>query len=192
MAAPHGRPARSPPRRVGSPRQRGDLSRRSGRQRHRGLLRPAERDLDLAGWPGRDGHAGARSTVSRRQFGPAPGQACREARASATSICQVGALEAAEAFYAGLLGLDVICRYPGATFLSSGAITTTSRPTSGTAAALLYAPSPRPDWRTSNSSPTGRVRGRALAPGAGAGYRSQPGAPVAARSLGHVHHPGDP
>lgn len=33
---------------------------------------------------------------------------------------QVGALEAAEAFYAGTLGLDVTCRYPGATFYSSG------------------------------------------------------------------------
>jgi catechol 2,3-dioxygenase len=33
---------------------------------------------------------------------------------------QVGALETAEGFYAGLLGLDVVCRYPGATFLSSG------------------------------------------------------------------------
>jgi catechol 2,3-dioxygenase len=29
-------------------------------------------------------------------------------------------LEPAESFYAGLLGLDVVCRYPGATFLSSG------------------------------------------------------------------------
>jgi catechol 2,3-dioxygenase len=33
---------------------------------------------------------------------------------------QVGVLEPAESFYAGLLGLDVVCRYPGATFLSSG------------------------------------------------------------------------
>jgi catechol 2,3-dioxygenase len=33
---------------------------------------------------------------------------------------QVGALEPAEGFYAGLLGLEVVCRYPGATFLSSG------------------------------------------------------------------------
>ncbi len=33
---------------------------------------------------------------------------------------QVGALEPAERFYADLLGLDVVCRYPGATFLSSG------------------------------------------------------------------------
>jgi catechol 2,3-dioxygenase len=33
---------------------------------------------------------------------------------------QVGALEPSERFYAGLLGLDVVCRYPGATFLSSG------------------------------------------------------------------------
>jgi catechol 2,3-dioxygenase len=33
---------------------------------------------------------------------------------------QVGALEPAEAFYAGLLGYDVVSRYPGATFLSSG------------------------------------------------------------------------
>jgi len=33
---------------------------------------------------------------------------------------QVGALEPADGFYSGLLGLDVICRYPGATFLSSG------------------------------------------------------------------------
>lgn len=33
---------------------------------------------------------------------------------------QVGALDAAERFYAGRLGLDVVCRYPGATFLSSG------------------------------------------------------------------------
>lgn len=33
---------------------------------------------------------------------------------------QVGALEPAERFYAGVLGLDVACRYPGATFFSSG------------------------------------------------------------------------
>lgn len=33
---------------------------------------------------------------------------------------QVGELEPAEGFYAGLLGLDVVCRYPGATFMSSG------------------------------------------------------------------------
>ncbi|WP_445503752.1 VOC family protein [Microvirga sp. G4-2] len=33
---------------------------------------------------------------------------------------QVGALDPAERFYAGLLGLDVVCRYPGAAFLSSG------------------------------------------------------------------------
>jgi catechol 2,3-dioxygenase len=33
---------------------------------------------------------------------------------------QVGALEASDAFYAGKLGLDIVCRYPGATFLSSG------------------------------------------------------------------------
>jgi catechol 2,3-dioxygenase len=33
---------------------------------------------------------------------------------------QVGALEPAEGFYAGLLGLEMVCRYPGATFLSSG------------------------------------------------------------------------
>lgn len=33
---------------------------------------------------------------------------------------QVGDLRRAEAFYAGVLGLDVACRYPGATFLSSG------------------------------------------------------------------------
>ncbi|GEO13712.1 glyoxalase [Microvirga aerophila] len=33
---------------------------------------------------------------------------------------QVGALEPAEGFYAGLLGLEVVCRYPGATFLGSG------------------------------------------------------------------------
>lgn len=33
---------------------------------------------------------------------------------------QVGALEPAESFYAGLLGLEVVCRYPGATFFSSG------------------------------------------------------------------------
>ncbi|MBJ6128363.1 VOC family protein [Microvirga splendida] len=33
---------------------------------------------------------------------------------------QVGALDLSDRFYAGLLGLDVVCRYPGATFLSSG------------------------------------------------------------------------
>jgi catechol 2,3-dioxygenase len=33
---------------------------------------------------------------------------------------QVGALEPSDRFYAGLLGLDVVCNYPGATFLSSG------------------------------------------------------------------------
>lgn len=33
---------------------------------------------------------------------------------------QVGALEPSDHFYADLLGLDVVCRYPGATFLSSG------------------------------------------------------------------------
>jgi catechol 2,3-dioxygenase len=33
---------------------------------------------------------------------------------------QVGALDPADGFYAGLLGLEVVCRYPGATFLSSG------------------------------------------------------------------------
>ena len=33
---------------------------------------------------------------------------------------QVGALEPAERFYAGLLGFDVTCRYPGATFFGSG------------------------------------------------------------------------
>ncbi len=33
---------------------------------------------------------------------------------------QVGALEAAERFYAKLLGFDVMCRYPGALFLGSG------------------------------------------------------------------------
>jgi catechol 2,3-dioxygenase len=33
---------------------------------------------------------------------------------------QVGALEHAESFYSALLGLEVVCRYPGATFLSSG------------------------------------------------------------------------
>ncbi|PZQ13708.1 MAG: glyoxalase [Ancylobacter novellus] len=32
---------------------------------------------------------------------------------------QAGALDAAEAFYAGLLGLDVTCRYPGATFYAA-------------------------------------------------------------------------
>jgi catechol 2,3-dioxygenase len=33
---------------------------------------------------------------------------------------QVGALEPAERFYVGLLGFDVMCRYPGATFLGAG------------------------------------------------------------------------
>jgi catechol 2,3-dioxygenase len=33
---------------------------------------------------------------------------------------QVGALEPSEGFYAGLLGFDVMTRYPGATFLGSG------------------------------------------------------------------------
>lgn len=33
---------------------------------------------------------------------------------------RVGALDAAEEFYAGTLGLDVACRYPGATFFGSG------------------------------------------------------------------------
>ncbi len=33
---------------------------------------------------------------------------------------QVGEFAAAEAFYAGALGLDITCRYPGATFYSSG------------------------------------------------------------------------
>jgi catechol 2,3-dioxygenase len=33
---------------------------------------------------------------------------------------QVGALDASDRFYAGKLGLDIVCRYPGATFLSSG------------------------------------------------------------------------
>ena len=33
---------------------------------------------------------------------------------------QVGALEAAEAFYGALLGFDVTCRYPGGTFFGSG------------------------------------------------------------------------
>ncbi|WP_264048472.1 VOC family protein [Methylobacterium flocculans] len=33
---------------------------------------------------------------------------------------QVGDLDATERFYAGLLGLDVMCRYPGALFLGSG------------------------------------------------------------------------
>lgn len=33
---------------------------------------------------------------------------------------QVGALDEAERFYSGLLGFDVVCRYPGATFYSSG------------------------------------------------------------------------
>jgi catechol 2,3-dioxygenase len=33
---------------------------------------------------------------------------------------QVGALEPAERFYAGLLGFEVTCRYPGATFFGSG------------------------------------------------------------------------
>jgi catechol 2,3-dioxygenase len=33
---------------------------------------------------------------------------------------QVGALDPADGFYAGVLGLEVVCRYPGATFLSSG------------------------------------------------------------------------
>ena len=33
---------------------------------------------------------------------------------------QVGALDAAERFYADLLGFDVMCRYPGATFLGAG------------------------------------------------------------------------
>jgi catechol 2,3-dioxygenase len=33
---------------------------------------------------------------------------------------QVGGLDPADAFYTGLLGFDVVCRYPGATFLSSG------------------------------------------------------------------------
>lgn len=33
---------------------------------------------------------------------------------------QVGALDASDDFYAGKLGLDIVCRYPGATFLSSG------------------------------------------------------------------------
>jgi catechol 2,3-dioxygenase len=33
---------------------------------------------------------------------------------------QVGALDTAERFYADLLGFDVMCRYPGATFLGAG------------------------------------------------------------------------
>ena len=33
---------------------------------------------------------------------------------------QVGELDAAERFYAGVLGFDVVCRYPGALFLGSG------------------------------------------------------------------------
>lgn len=33
---------------------------------------------------------------------------------------QVGALETTERFYAGLLGFDVMCRYPGAVFLGAG------------------------------------------------------------------------
>lgn len=33
---------------------------------------------------------------------------------------QVGALEAGERFYVDLLGFDVMCRYPGATFLGAG------------------------------------------------------------------------
>jgi catechol 2,3-dioxygenase len=33
---------------------------------------------------------------------------------------QVGDLDATERFYAGLLGFDVMCRYPGALFLGAG------------------------------------------------------------------------
>ena len=55
------------------------------------------------------------ATVRTRAWSGLPGGSC-----VGHVHLQVGALEAAEAFYAGLLGLDVVCRYPGATFLSSG------------------------------------------------------------------------
>jgi catechol 2,3-dioxygenase len=55
------------------------------------------------------------ATVGNRTWSGLPGGSC-----VGHVHLQVGALEPAEAFYAGLLGLDVVCRYPGATFLSSG------------------------------------------------------------------------
>jgi catechol 2,3-dioxygenase len=71
-----------------------------------GLVEMDTRALDLSSLA---------ATVRTRAWSGLPGGSC-----VGHVHLQVGALEAAEAFYAGLLGLDTVCRYPGATFLSSG------------------------------------------------------------------------
>jgi catechol 2,3-dioxygenase len=71
-----------------------------------GLVEMDTRALDLAGL--------ARAVTTRNWSGLPAGSCIGHVH------LQVGALEPAESFYAGLLGLEVVCRYPGATFLSSG------------------------------------------------------------------------
>ena len=61
------RQADSDRRRVGSSRQRGALSDRSGRQRHRDLCRPAAREMGLQRLVDRDGDDEARHSQSRRR-----------------------------------------------------------------------------------------------------------------------------
>ncbi|KQU23044.1 glyoxalase [Methylobacterium sp. Leaf94] len=59
-------------------------------------------------------HAGLVHAAERPWSGMPPGSCVGHVH------LQVGDLEATERFYAGLLGLDVMCRYPGALFLGSG------------------------------------------------------------------------
>lgn len=59
-------------------------------------------------------HAGLIRAAGRPWAGM-PGEAC-----VGHVHLQVGDLDATERFYAGLLGFDVMCRYPGALFLGSG------------------------------------------------------------------------
>jgi catechol 2,3-dioxygenase len=71
-----------------------------------GMVQMATRGLDL--------NELVRSVRTREWSGLPPGSSIGHVH------LQVGAVEPAEAFYAGLLGYDVVSRIPGATFLSSG------------------------------------------------------------------------
>ena len=88
LAGACGAQSRAALRRVRPPGERGDLPGRSGRQRHRGLSRPAAGGMALDRRPHPDGNRSARSRQSRGST-PAtrPMRARRTACASDISIC---------------------------------------------------------------------------------------------------------
>lgn len=83
------------------------------------------RDRPSEAWPaGENGIAMATDRLDLRALAGEARPGARPGLAEGSIVghvhLQVGALEAAERFYAGTLGLDIACRYPGASFFGSG------------------------------------------------------------------------